>query len=164
MRIISIDPGVTTGYCYAELTNQPVKLKIAPFEMTDDVDDLWERLDRFKPGVIIIEDFEFRRGNYSGAGGGGLNLFPVQLIGVARFYEIRASRTRTTRLFIQKAAQGKSYYTDATLKSMGLYKRGNGHARDALRHLLQWATFGFGNQFIGNQKDFAEFVDLGYFT
>ena len=162
MRIISIDPGVMTGYCYAELVatapgtakalselEQVNKLKYHPFQAVDDVDDLWRRLNEFKPNHIIIEDFEFRRGVK------GLNLFPVQLIGVAHLYSLVVG---TGGFFVQKAAQGKSYYTNPILQSLGLYKRGIPHGMDASRHLLQWCMFGFGNQFIGKQRteDFAQ--------
>jgi len=164
MRIISIDPGVMTGYCYAELVatapgtaralselEQVNKLKYHPFQAADDVDDLWRRLKRFDPEYIIIEDFEFRRGK---AGAAGLNLFPKELIGVTRLYDLLTN----ARVFVQKAAQGKSYYTNPILQGLGLYRRGIPHGMDASRHLLQWCMFGFGNQFIGKQRteDFAQ--------
>lgn len=161
MRVISIDPGVTTGYCYGTIINKELGLKYCPFQVVDDVDELYNRLSEFQPDYIVMEDFEFRRGKYAGSGGGGLNLFPVQLIGVARLYEARTK----CRLFLQKAATGKSYYTNPVLKKMGVYKAGENyqHAMDASRHLLQWVTFGFGNQFIGSQTDFAELVGMSYF-
>src|SRR4030095_5204153 len=111
MRIISIDPGRETGFCYAELENKT--LSYHPFQAMDDVDDLATRLRRFDPQVIIIEDFEFRRSRYNS----GLDLFPVQLIGVTRLYDSFGK----TQLFIQKAATGKGYYTDLVLKRMDLY-------------------------------------------
>ena len=151
MRIISIDPGELTGYCYAELDEEATELRFHPFQIVDDVDNLWNRLEEFKPKYIIIEDFEFRGGARK-----GLNLFPVQLIGVARLYELEGSDINC-RVFIQKAAQGKSYYTDPILKELGLYVRGKPHGMDATRHLLQWCTFGFGNQFVG-KKPTEEFA------
>jgi hypothetical protein len=152
MKIISIDPGVMTGYCYAELIGN--KLEYYPFQMVDEVDDLWRRLKEFKPDYAIIEDFEFRGGKRATS---GLNLFSVQLIGVTRLY----GELTNARVFIQKAAQGKSYYTDPVLKQIGLHKRGIPHAMDASRHLLQWCMFGFGNQFIDKQStdDFATILD-----
>jgi hypothetical protein len=153
LRVIAIDPGVQTGYCYASIDNG--RLFYYPFQTVDDVDECWKRLENFQPRFIVIEDFEFRRGKQAG----GLNLFPVQLIGVARLYALTMGNCAT---FIQKASQGKSYYTDRVLKEMGLYKRGIPHGLDASRHLLQWATFGPGNKYIGQKhsaREFAMIVD-----
>lgn len=145
MRVISIDPGIMTGYCYAEIESQ--QLRYFPFQIVDEVDDLWRRLKEFGPRYIIIEDFEFRRGKRSA---GGLELFPVQMIGVSRLYSLIANPN--CACFVQKAAQGKAYYTDPVLKQLGLHKRGIPHGIDASRHLLQWYTFGAGYQFAGSKK------------
>lgn len=149
MRVIAIDPGVMSGYAYAEVENG--HCSFFPFQMTDDVDDMWRRLVKFQPRHIIMEDFEYRGGRRTT----GLNLFPVQLIGVARLYELNAPGGKCA-LFLQKAAQGKAYYSDNMLKSLHLYKRGVPHGTDASRHLLQWLTFGPGYQYIsGNKHQFA---------
>lgn len=148
-RVLAIDPGVTTGYCYAKIEGG--KIKYHPFQIVDDVDDFWARLQKFDPSYIVMEDFEFRGGARK-----GLDLFPVQMIGVARLYSLHPKTNCT--LFIQKAATGKSYYSDAVLKQRNLYKRGNPHAMDASRHLLQWFTFGFGHKFQGQDHDFATMV------
>jgi hypothetical protein len=150
MRVIAIDPGVMTGYVYADVEDG--KAQCFPFQMTDDVDDLYRRLVDFKPRYIVMEDFEFRSRAST-----GLNLFPVQLIGVARLYEIMS--LDQVAVYLQKPSYGKSYYTDPTLKAKKLYKRGVPHGMDALRHLLQWLTFGAGNRFIAKDDDFAVLLD-----
>jgi hypothetical protein len=141
MRIIAIDPGVMTGICYAEI--EQGHLTYHPFQTTDDVDDLWDRLERFRPRFIVIEDFEFRRGKRSA---GGLDLTPLQLIGVSRLYSLKAMHQ--CAIYVQKASTGKQYYTDRVLKQLKLYKRALPHGMDASRHLLQWAFFGPGYQFM----------------
>jgi hypothetical protein len=153
-RVLSVDPGVTTGYCYGNVEGG--KLTYYPFQIVDDVDDLWARLQKFDPKYIVIEDFEFRGGARK-----GLNIFPVQLIGVARLYSLHPKTD--CALFVQKAATGKGYYTDAILKQRGLYKRGLPHGMDASRHLLQWFTFGFGHKFQGQDQDFATLVPHEFF-
>lgn len=162
IKIIAIDPGRTTGYCYAIMHDDKTytdekKLEYWPFQVNDEVEDLWNRLKRFNPHCIIIEDFEFRRGKYAGSGGGGLDLFPCQLIGIARLYATLAGR----RIDIQKASQGKQYYTNQVLKDKGLFKKGAAyeHAMDASRHLLQWATFGRGYEWVGNSRNFAKLIE-----
>jgi hypothetical protein len=155
MRVISVDPGKTTGYCYAAFDKG--KLYFAPFQMFDDVDDFWDRLAAFKPEHVIIESFQYRKGGRTNA---GLDLFPVQLIGVARLYEVKAN----VKLYLQTPSQGKGYYTDRTLKQLGLYQRGEEHGRDASRHLLQWATFGAGYKFSDGTRNFATLVKKEVFS
>ena len=156
MRVMAVDPGKCTGYCYAAFKDG--ELYYYPFQFYDDVDNFWDRLDAFGPSHIVIEDFQFRKGRTA-----GVSLFSVELIGVARLYEAKHHRVV---LHKQQPAQGKGYYTDATLKALGLYKRdGNEHARDATRHLLQWATFGPGYKYVGKDKgrNFAHVVELEAF-
>lgn len=140
-RIIAIDPGVMTGFVYARITNDK-QLEAFPFQAVDEVDDLWRRLFHFAPDIIIMEDFEVR-----GKGTMGLNLFPVQLIGIVHLYEMIEPKG-TVQVFMQKASQGKSYYSDHMLKANKVYKRGCPHGMDALRHLLHWTTFGAGFQLV----------------
>jgi hypothetical protein len=158
MRVIAIDPGLMTGYCYARVTPEN-KVEFYPFQMMDEVDDLWNRLHEFHPRYIICEDFQFRGGHHRAAT--GINYFPIQLIGVARLYELTAPHQ--VALYLQNPAQGKSYYTNAVLKKRGYIPHGMftkvEHGIDATRHLLQWFTFGAGYQFITNEQDFAVRMD-----
>jgi len=147
MDIIGIDPGVMTGFCYGHILDTG-HVVIMPFQAMDEVDDLYRRLEEYNPRHIIMEDFEYRGGRNQT----GINLFPVQLIGVARLYEMNAPDGKCA-LRLQKAAQGKSYYSDVTLKNLGLYKRGVPHGIDAMRHLLQWLTFGSGYQYISSDPN-----------
>ena len=154
MKIMAVDPGVMTGFTYANITEER-KLVVYPFQMPDEVDDFWRRLHKFLPDIIVMEDFEFR-----GKARTGLNLFPCQLIGVARLYEL-VEPTGKVQLHLQSAGVGKQYYTDVMLKSKGLYKRGIPHGMDSMRHLLQWATFRGGAQYVDFKSDepIATFVD-----
>ena len=147
MDILAIDPGVMSGYCYGRILEDKT-VEIMPFQSMDEVDDLYRRLAAYNPRHIIMEDFEYRGGRNQT----GINLFPVQLIGVARLYEMNAPDGKCA-LRLQKAAQGKSYYSDVTLKNMKLYKRGIPHGIDAMRHLLQWLTFGSGYQYITDAQN-----------
>jgi hypothetical protein len=150
---MAIDPGVMSGYCYGRIDVNGF-VEVFPFQMTDDVDDLYRRLAEFQPRHLIVEDFEYRSGKHTT----GLNLFPVQLIGVARLYELNAPDGKCA-LRLQKAAQGKAYYSDMVLKTMNLYKRGVPHGTDAMRHLLQWLTFGSGYQYITQDTNFVKLLE-----
>jgi len=141
IKVLAIDPGIHTGYVYAMITEDQ-QLECLPFQAVDEVDDFWRRLFDFAPDIIVMEDFAFR-----GRASTGLNLFPMQLIGIARLYEM-IEPSGKLQLFLQSPSFGKSYYTDRMLKSHDVYKRGIPHGMDALRHLLQWATFGAGSRLV----------------
>jgi hypothetical protein len=146
--VIAIDPGVMTGYCQGMITTG--KLHYMVFQQTDEVDDLWRRLKDLEPRFIVIESFEFRGGHQRAAT--GINYFPLQLIGVARLYAEVA--THQCACYLQTPAQGKGYYTNSILKQQGVLKRGMAtgvpHGVDALRHMLQWYTFGPGFKYNTN--------------
>lgn len=144
MKILAIDPGVTSGYCFAEL--DPVgwkRLEIRPEQHVDDVDGVWDRIKEFEPRYIICEDFEYRNKSRH-----GLVLFSVQAIGVVRLYEFKA--ITQISVVLQTAATGKGYYTNKLMKDMGVFKPGAAweHSMDATRHLLHWLTFREGYQYI----------------
>jgi hypothetical protein len=89
---------------------------------------------------IVYEDFQYRNMPRT-----GLNLMPVKLIGVIEIFQERyeplVSFTK------QSPSTGKTYYSDQRLKDLGVWPKGLKHGRDAIRHLLQWYTFGYGSQF-----------------
>jgi hypothetical protein len=149
INVITIDPGLMTGYTYAEI-GESKKLRFYPFQMMDDVQDLYNRLTDFKPKYIVYESFEFRKGVK------GVDLFPRELIGIINLYSLQSGAPP----FKQSPAQAKTYYSNEVLKQLGLYVRGMPHGMDATRHLLQWCMFGYGNQFIGSQsaEEFAELL------
>lgn len=159
IKILAIDPGVTSGYCFAEFRNvdhsTDVEIRLRPEQYCDDVEELWDRIEKFQPRYIICEDFEYRNQARS-----GLILFSVQLIGVVSLYELKSQKQ--CAIYMQKAAQGKSYYTNTQLKNLGVFKPGESweHSMDATRHLLHWFTFGAGYQFTQGHdiKDLVELV------
>ena len=63
-------------------------------------------------------------------------------------------------VYLQKPSVGLGgFYSDKMLKQLGFYKRALPHGMSATKHLLQWATFGAGYQYIGTQRDFAIRLD-----
>lgn len=143
MRILSLDPGVTTGYAFYE-TLSPIGVtaegRIVPdpyvidtYQVKDDVDATWVILNNARPDVVVYEKFtppsaqRFR-----------VELFPVQVIGVARLYCL----DRMIPEYSHTASAAKGLWTDTKLKTTGLWKPGKEyeHAMDALRHLLYHLT------------------------
>lgn len=146
MRVIALDPGVTTGVAYGTLRDGQMTVFAEQWEW--DHIQLYGKLLDYNPDVIVCESFEYRAKARV-----GLNLYPVELIGVVKLYagkELNDGGGPT--LCMQTAAKGKGYYSDTHLKNNGVYVRGVGHGMDALRHLLQWYTFGPGYKY--NQKGF----------
>lgn len=159
-KILSLDPGGTTGICLGGHCNNVLKLTVDQHQWS--VGDLYDFLDNFMRESatdstpygcvhVIYEDFSYR--NRARA---GLDLTPVKLIGIIELYRERyepfVSFTK------QSAAAGKGFYTDEKLKDLNVYVTGKQHGRDATRHLLQWANFGAGSQWIDMQKTTLELV------
>ena len=145
ISVLSIDPGVTTGFVLANMREGTVFLN--PFQLQNcAVRNLWETLVRIRPDQIICEDFEFRRHLY------WAELYPVQLIGVVNLY---CELDTKIKLYMQKAAQGKSFYKDKEkLKEAGVYLPGQNfhHSMDAMRHFMYWFMFGSGFKYNEGQK------------
>lgn len=142
MRVIALDPGITTGVAYGTIDDGMMTVYAEQYNWTHH--QLYAHLLERMPDVIVMESFEFRKGARA-----GLILYPVELIGVVKLYE---ALHPPVAVFMQTAAKGKSYYSDTHLKNGGVYVRGVGHGMDALRHLLHWYTFGSGYQY--NTKGF----------
>jgi len=103
---------------------------------------------------VIYEDFSYRNRART-----GLDLTPVKLIGIIELFR---ERFEPLTLFTkQSAAAGKGFFTDDKLKDLGVYVTGMQHARDATRHLLQWANFGAGSAFMNMEKVVVKLVEYG---
>jgi hypothetical protein len=141
ITVLSVDPGITTGYCLATVDRTTIDLW--PHQEKYDVAPFYSQLDKHGPDHIILEDFEYRKSQRD-----GLILFSVQLIGVTRLW----GKWKTVPVTMQSAAKGKGFYSNDQLKLVGAYKRGIPHAMDATRHLMHWLTFGAGFQYADPDK------------
>lgn len=150
MKVMAIDPGIETGYCYAKITDDK-RLLIYPFQGVDDVDEMYNRIKKFDPRIIVMEDFQSRKK-------GEVELFPVQLIGVARFYTLTQGNCA---IYLQTPSEGLGgFYSLNMLKQLGLYKRALPHGMSATQHLVTWATFKAGYQYFqGATRHFAQLLD-----
>ena len=144
-KALSLDPGVTTGYCYAEMREG--RLCLSPGEVRFTMFDIAALLESFiKSGGqhIVYEDFQFRNAVRT-----GVNLTPVKVIGIIELY---AGQYEPLVSFTcqQPSAQGdRGFYTDSKLKELGVYwAHGRGHARSATKHMLHWLNFGPGGEHI----------------
>lgn len=140
-RVLFVDPGITTGCVLAEIYDQ--EIKVSPWQDKYSCYEFWKFLNRTAIDEIVCEDFEFRRGLI------WAELFPVQLIGVINCY----AESRMINVHLQKARliHGRGAYFDSidSVKQLGVYIPGKDyhHSMDAMRHFLQWYTFGSGYQY-----------------
>jgi len=138
--ILALDPGKTTGFCRGEWNGDKGILVLSPGEqqftaetMMGFLHDNWQ-----KNFTLIYEGFSYRN-----AARPGLDLTPVELIGVIKLF----CQSEKVTHYEQTPAVGKGYWTDEQLKRFQVYVAGLRHGRDAMRHLLHWWQFKAGYKY-----------------
>jgi len=153
-RVISLDPGGTTGYTLAYKDGP--HLYVAPCQAELDHYGIFSLLATTRPNHVICEDFEYR----PGIARPYIVLVSLEYIGVIKLWcKARPPLNEETPLFMQKAAQAigdNNFFNDLRLKRMGLYKRGVPHGLDSMRHFLYWFFFKYGSQFNTPKLGMAE--------
>lgn len=158
MRILALDPGGTTGWAYVDIipfvqnyievngveeikSKLPVledlKFHYGQFNEKNHHDDLYRLLHKlYEPHYTVVsESFEYRNASRP-----GLELISVEYIGVAKLFCER----QKVPLILQTASMGKvrdkdtAFIKPSNLKKLGLWSSGQGHAMDALGHLLYY--------------------------
>lgn len=146
MKIISLDPGGTTGIGVGYLDEEAGLLRVTSDQKILSHQGLYNLLVRESPDWVICEDFIFRNRARD-----GLELISAELIGVVKLYaaEYKCSLT------MQSPVEGiGGYYNDDRLKEHDLWQAGKIHANEALMHLLTWYTFKHGFKY--NKKGFIK--------
>lgn len=153
MICLSLDPGKRTGWCIGYLNGEVFRIEPGEDELS--LSAMYKRLsEALDNGTehIIYEDFV-----YANAPKSKVDYTPVKVIGIIELY--REWHEPMIQFYRQSPAAGKAFYIDDRLKELGVYwAHGKGHARDATRHLLQWANFGAGAQYIDMSKVKLELV------
>lgn len=147
MKVVCLDPGITTGYAVGVITaNEPMGV-ISGQDKWDEL-AMYNQLCMSKPDIVIYETFESgkdnpyrKRTNF----GYDVELFSRNLIGVINLY----CQLNNIVSYEQTPAKGLggTYKPDKALQSHSVFKVGKPHANDAMRHLLQWYTMGSGYQY-----------------
>lgn len=139
-RVLSLDPGGTTGYAVMSYDpSEPIDLlppndgwyvgQLGPHEHHLELEQL---LYRHPNATIVCESFEFRQYRQRD----NINLMSREYIGVVKLFGQR--RGDLYPVVFQTAGAAKPFVTDEKLKVMGLWVPGQKHARDALRHLVTY--------------------------
>jgi hypothetical protein len=147
MRVLSVDPGGTTGLCFGMATK--TELLVTPEQLRISCSEFWTFLHKWlekTPSHLICEDFEFRKNARA-----GLDFTPAHLIGVLKAYH-GFHANQYVRMQPASMAKTGFYGTDAALKRCGVHMPNKPHSNDAIRHLLQWFSFGPGYRFNYDHK------------
>lgn len=122
MIITACDPGGTTGLCTA--SDEAMEFTWAQMEGLNNV---WRYLTIMQPELIIYERFD-KTAKYA-------DTTAIEVIGVIKLYAEQKG--------IQAIPQGRSiktFWSDFKMKRIGAYCKGQPHATDAARHLLNYVV------------------------
>lgn len=127
MKILSLDPGGTTGYAISTVApDMPIDIERSgqiKNGLKGFLDFHWDVLEDIEFDAIICENFELREGIY------GADLSPVYIIGA-----LEALYPITPILY--QAPYQKPLVDDDRLKKLYLYEPGKPHRNDAVRHAV----------------------------
>lgn len=137
--LIAVDPGETTGITLLQVYQDEIKL------IEQEQLDSWP-LDNFVNGITpyILEEpafvvyeayhvYAWRLNEHTFA-----EIPTIQIIGSLKTLCIQ----NIVPYGKQTAQVGKGFFTDERLKTFGAFIEGQPHARDSLRHALQFIVFG----------------------
>lgn len=140
MRVLSIDPGGTTGYVDVALTDSIVVLR--PSQDKDTCGQLYTKLKSWQPEFILCENFSCRAVNNP-----SMTMISAHLIGVMKLYgeQHNVPYMLTEPMF----GEGGHFTGMKALKRYGVYAGGAQyhHAMSAMRIFMQWFTFGYGYKY-----------------
>lgn len=144
--ILAVDPGGNTGFAfqYAELYT-PMEAGQLPVENFLD----WARdlLSTRENWLVVCERFTITAKTATLSAGGSHDA--LDAIGVLKYL----CRWHGHQFEFQTPGQAKRFVPDAQLRALGLWKPGQDHARDAIRHLV----FGVVNHTRGTlREDFMQ--------
>lgn len=141
MRLMSFDPGGTTGWCLHQHVGAGEPVPPGPRWVGGQLTggevghhlELWELLKKYEPTVIIYEAFNYQIRQRQAATMPGVQLISREYIGIlqlwARLYKIPIVKQQPSVIGIQ-------WVKDPALKKFGLYNVGEPHRNDAARHMV----------------------------
>ncbi len=151
-RLLSLDPGETTGWSVwdsydsgahyelfasgqLETWNKSAQISTSPCILPA-ITNFAIMIDRFKPDEVVLESYrvyEWKSESHSWS-----DVPTLRIIGVM---ESELHR-RQLPYYFQTAQMAKNFCTDERLVEWGLWKKGERHARDSMRHGLYFLLFG----------------------
>lgn len=151
VKILSLDPGGTTGYSWCEL--DPGDKKQIPEFYGGQIGPGKHHLDLFNLlqegwDVVVCESFEYRMVAIDDDKTGTvyspvIELISKEYIGVVELWSQGTQTGRAAKIVFQKPAVAvgqKTFWTKEKMVKMGVYKSGERHRNDATRHLLHYTV------------------------
>lgn len=136
MRVLSFDPGGTTGWCVMDKQDDKkmpgILVERGDFPGWDKVDEL---IQKFEPDVVTYE--VFRLYAYKAQSKSWDTFLVVEVIGVIKFL----CRKYGIEIVEQTPSQGKQFFNTDKMKALGLYQSVT-HINDATGHALYFLKFG----------------------
>lgn len=139
--LLSLDPGHTTGYAFwlVEDDNAGIfKSGQIRTWLNDDLNhsEFNSLLDLHRPTTVVMESYQvydWKKDEHSFS-----QVPTLQVIGCIK----TLCRIAVTPYYSQTAQVAKQFVTDDKLEKWGMWKKGERHARDAIRHGCYWLLFG----------------------
>ena len=134
---LCFDPGHTTGFATfcginlvesGELVTKPIDIAVRSMERI---------FNHFEPDIVVIEDYRVYK--WKTEHHGGSELLTTRVIGCIETFCVL---NFVEHVIKQPAHIGKGFCTDKRLREWGFYKKGERHARDAIRHGCYFLLFG----------------------
>lgn len=128
-KILSFDPGGTTGFAYLSFSDNELTL-IEAGQIPDGLSgfiDWWDSRNPLQDEdlTIVCESFTLREGVR------GVNLEPCYIIGAL---EVLSDYNKV----IYQPPSHKVFCNNDVLKNLGMWIKGQDHARDAVRHAIAY--------------------------
>lgn len=138
LNLIALDPGETTGYALFEQGILVEQEQLPTHTIFSGIDILRHKFETEKPDIVIYEDFRIY--DWKAASLSWNTLHTPRLIGGIQ----TLCHLNNIPMFTQMAQQPKMFCTDQKLEQWGYYKKGQRHARDAVRHGCYYLLFNNG--------------------
>jgi len=126
--LLAFDPGHTTGWALFRDYELIESGEVDTSDIETAVDQLMPLFQEYSPDNIVLEDYRIYR--WKQKHHVGSELTTTRVIGCIE----TLSTIHGISLFKQPAQVAKTFCKDTKLKAWGVYKQGERHARDAIRH------------------------------
>ena len=130
MRILTIDPGHTTGMAFHDFTSSDKPETLMPVGLGNAYNEFFSFIANNALDLVVCEKFTITSATSKKSRGGSNEA--IELIGVARYM----AWDHSVSFEEQSPADAKNFCSDEKLRRLGWYVSGLDHARDALRHLV----------------------------
>lgn len=142
LRVLTFDPGETTGYAFFEAPELIEAGQIPTGSLKIGLPLITDLMNDKKPQAIVVEDYRIYRSKAKIHIGSDLHT--ARLIGTIE----TLCAQHNIPLYKQSAAIAKKFCTDEKLHIWNLWQTGKRHANDAIRHGVYFMLF---NKGITNQ-------------